>query len=882
MSRRDWALFTVVLAVGIALRLYALGARSFWFDEGVQILLSKWVAPAFHLMDPDYSNDPPLYPILVHFWYGLVRLVAGVEPGAQTSDALLRLMPCVFGVIGVALTFFVARATVGDTAPALFGAFLFAISPFQIYYAQDLRAYTLHVVLCLAAVLFLLKSLEENRPWHWIGLTVCLVLAIYNQFFAVWIIAALNLYFLTTIKTHRRLLGRWILCNIAIIVLAIPGLKLAFFIGGVFERAQEQWYPSPTLRIALITFKDFFAGYTPNHHLYKVVFVLCLMLLTLGLFALRKKPKAFLLLCILAFMPIIANVIYWRMKQFPYYTHRLMIVSAVPCYILVAQGIWALGRRICIVATCAVLTGLMAPTIADHYQQHMHRSWDHVIGALYKVQNREAAHYMANRLARGDFVGHRTQHTLIPFRHYLRADQNTLCFTGKDRLDLTRGYPHLPIYEHWQNVPFRLDSVAPKAKRLWLVQSYWQPFAVDVYSRKMIAWLDSQCLREEQKPFDGLTVHLYNTDPALRAKTKTNRVVDTGDGTVLHYLFPHDGRPTESVKGDLSACRDTSSDPQTIYEVRFDLAVADESGAVIQGNQFSTRFMDANGDGTLDALRLDGDKVQENDAIRIGGVDYSVLDLDGAAPKAVLASFPLYASGGFNYRFVLKNASPQARTIECKIYESAEVIEPLSFNSSNTEVDVWLPSAQYNPGPPPSAFNTFAIVAFMNEQTPGGEAIYRDVRLPAGEYAVFARIFSEMQPTNASCANARFTASLPDGAVQPIGTLEPNDPAGSRGWGWRRVGEVNSSGEPFRLTVAAYNDDQLPVAYFNLDRMLFVRAECSFETERFEVKLEPFEEKQFTFSADMGEYVQKRIDIETFDPAINQFRSIWFYVRQKN
>ena len=108
--------------------------------------------------------------------------------------------------------------------------------------------------------------------------------------------------------------------------------------------------------------------------------------------------------------------------------------------------------------------------------------------------------------------------------------------------------------------------------------------------------------------------------------------------------------------------------------------------------------------------------------------------------------------------------------------------------------------------------------------------------------------------------------------------LAGNDPAKPAGWVWQQVGVLVSSGELLRLTAAAYNDDGLPEAFLNLDRVLFARIGEPFEVERFEVKLEPGEERAFTMSARMGDHARKRIEIEVYDPAIRQYRTIWFNV----
>ena len=88
------------------------------------------------------------------------------------------------------------------------------------------------------------------------------------------------------------------------------------------------------------------------------------------------------------------------------------------------------------------------------------------------------------------------------------------------------------------------------------------------------------------------------------------------------------------------------------------------------------------------------------------------------------------------------------------------------------------------------------------------------------------------------------------------------------------------------MVVAAYNDDNVPKAYFDLGRVMFVRAEehtssSPVETERFDVTLLPFEEKTYTVAASLGEYQSKRIDIELFDKESKEFRNIFFHVSRE-
>jgi hypothetical protein len=330
-----------------------------------------------------------------------------------------------------------------------------------------------------------------------------------------------------------------------------------------------------------------------------------------------------------------------------------------------------------------------------------------------------------------------------------------------------------------------------------------------------------------------------------------------------------------------------------LYGVQFDLAVAHDGELFIRGQRLSAGFLDEDGDGKRETLSLTdvGGLLQEEGTTAIESVDYSLLAMDGDGERAVLASFPLRTSNDFTYRFIVRNATDVARTVRWSVHESAHVIEPLSFDRSDPESDVWRPSLQYNFRPPPRHFNKFAMVARLTDKSPGGDAIHDDVRLDAGHYAVLARILEEAQPINRSRINLRFTvipsaSSGQESDGRLIGTLRGNNPSGKSGWTWRRVGDFRCDGEPFRLVVAAYNDDNVPKAYFDLGRVMFVRAEehtssSPVETERFDVTLLPFEEKTYTVAASLGEYQSKRIDIELFDKESKESRNIFFHVSRE-
>jgi len=853
---RPWAWLLAIVVLGAALRLYGLGQWSFWYDEAAQVHLTQYVSDPAKLLDLDYSADPPLFPFLVGLWYGAVRALPGVEAGTRLCDTLLRLMPCAFGVLGIVLTFLFGRVVLKRDAPALIGAFLFAVSPFQIHYAQDLRAYSLHVVLALLATLLAVRALEQNRLWQWAALAIVTILGIYNNTFTVWIVMALSVYFVATFRRHWRLVGQWTAWNLAVIVLCLPTLRHTARVSAVFEQGTLAWYPYPTVRTGLITVKDFFAGYAPNPHIYWLLFVAAGILIVIGLAALRRRPSALLLLFLLAAFPIAVNVAYANMRSFPYYTHRLLIASAVPCYLLAAVGMHRLRPRALTAGALLAVSALTVPCLIDYYAQRMHPSWHHIIGVIPKVDNRGAAAYVAARLEDGDFVGHRTHLTALPFYCYLdAAEQAPVQFRDQDRYEMGLGFPHKPVLDRWRLRAEGIETVAGRAQRMWLVASSWQPYTFDLNSWLLRTWLDAHAVCVERVPFDGLTLHLYRLDPELQLATRTNRVVDRGLTVAEFEEFPD--TPAGRTAADASAglLRQSLSPSAValpaVSDLRFELAPT-----VPQTGPSGT------------------------------GVDWSLLTEGAEARPVQAAAFPQQAAGAFAYRFVLTNTSDVPRAFQGRVFESADVIEAVSFHRADGMSDHWFPSVQQIGAVPGDYyFGTSSMVGVVTAETPSTEAVYRDLLLPDGDYDVFFRFFGEVDPVGKWAADGTVTATGRDGAERPVGIVPGNVPDGEHGWTWRRAGECHSDGGPLRLTVRASKREDIELAHFVFERIVLAPVAWGLDPaamtrDQFEVSLGPGEARAFAFSSALDGLPSKRIDVRVLDPLSNEFRRLWFYVER--
>ncbi|MBI5878672.1 MAG: glycosyltransferase family 39 protein [Chloroflexi bacterium] len=138
----------LILLAAFGARAFGLGAQSLWYDEAVSLFLAR--QPVADLIAHTAGDiHPPLYYLLLHYWLAW----AGASEFAAAFFSLF------FGVLMVAIGFRLARDWFGAPTAAL-AAFLLAISSFQLWYAQEIRMYT------LAGSLVLLSLWLVERIWR--------------------------------------------------------------------------------------------------------------------------------------------------------------------------------------------------------------------------------------------------------------------------------------------------------------------------------------------------------------------------------------------------------------------------------------------------------------------------------------------------------------------------------------------------------------------------------------------------------------------------------------------------------------------------------------------------------------------------------------------
>lgn len=225
--------------VAFALRVYRLDAQSLWSDEGLSVYRARLtlgenvsniivVPPNV----PTQDTNPPLYFVLL----SAVRAVAG------ESEYALRFLSVVAGTLLVALMWTAGRRWVSAQV-GWWAAILTALSPFLVWYSQELRMYSLEALLSVASIYWLRRALDRSgsarrAPWLiWAALTAAMV---YTHFTAFFVLAFEGLLIVTSLARARR---RVAVLGLTVLLLLVAPIGLY-----ALSRAQASLSPAEGFR----------------------------------------------------------------------------------------------------------------------------------------------------------------------------------------------------------------------------------------------------------------------------------------------------------------------------------------------------------------------------------------------------------------------------------------------------------------------------------------------------------------------------------------------------------------------------------------------------------------------------------------------------------
>jgi mannosyltransferase len=179
----------IILFIGLLLRLVIIN-QSLWLDEAVQVVLSqKDVSSIWFDRQADFH--PPLSYLMYHYWlqYG-------------SSEVWLRIIPITFGVLTIFGLYLLARRLWNENI-ALLASFFLSISPFHIYYSQEVRMYTMLSCFAMFSWYFLERLIRTKQALSIVGYLVITSLLLYTHYMGFFILLSQVIYLLWIKKTKK-------------------------------------------------------------------------------------------------------------------------------------------------------------------------------------------------------------------------------------------------------------------------------------------------------------------------------------------------------------------------------------------------------------------------------------------------------------------------------------------------------------------------------------------------------------------------------------------------------------------------------------------------------------------------------------------------------
>lgn len=505
-------ILAVILCVAALLRFYHFGHNDFWYDEAWNLTNGRVLTASSFAT---FQTGPILFFFITHILFLL-----------KSSELVLRMIPLIFGLVSIPALYLLA-STLFNQRVGLISAFLIAISPIQIYYSQEYSSYSLIVFFSIMLVYFFIKMLRENTLFYRVGFIAFASFSLYTHYSALFLLFSLNAAFFLCFRCRGVAIRQWLIVQGIIFLLFIPHLSWSIdharriMVSDVFF-----WVPELNFQTFIHTFAVFTLGYNADHFLYNIALLLFFPLFFKGVIKNQKedfKGGTYLLLLWLFAPHIIILAVSILFKGTTHYLYRSFIYISPAYYILVANGLNKITKRIVIIFVLLAFILLSAISLNNYFSDKFPLPvFPYRPSIFEKKENKAAARYIKERYYPGDIVLHTCRATFTPFLYYHNNElSEKWIFTDKDMdwkywRKFLYAFPLTGIQQKWFDSVFQygLPSLPGEYKRLWLVTAGWG--LTDELQLDIKDWMDKQFTLLDSKPFRGLNVYLYDCSMSAR------------------------------------------------------------------------------------------------------------------------------------------------------------------------------------------------------------------------------------------------------------------------------------------------------------------------------------------------------------------------------
>lgn len=496
--RTTWILSGILIA-GLLFRLHKLGARSIWFDEAAINVAERYLAafgPALEAWSKSRGLTFPYFALLSG-WHKM----AG-------NEFILRLPSVLFGTAAI-LMMFAAGEFLFNRKTGLTAAFLLAISPFHIYYSQEVSPYSLVVLLSLTSLYLFTRYLKE-RSLRFLPLAAAVsIMAIYIHLSYILIFFAETLFILSCCRKESRLVRNWLIVDAAIFLSLIP-MMLAVgprLVEITARSAGLGWLKLDISWINLLyTLKNFSIGYNAVPVMYMPAVLLFFGLCALAWIKSKFRENIILLsACLLS--PVLA--VYAVSHYAVCYVDRYFI-AGLPFYLLItAAGIMQIRKFRGIIYIAVVVFSLAA--LRNYYADYLPGEFIEHIGIESHKDFRGAAGYVISKMESNDGIFHTCENTTLPFTYYFEKS-SVFNIANNLILRINEGNDQLQVDKYSLEVnqsALPADINLKNCRRFWVIVSDWSSLEETQPEAGIVRYLKDRFSPADYRQYQGITVYLF-------------------------------------------------------------------------------------------------------------------------------------------------------------------------------------------------------------------------------------------------------------------------------------------------------------------------------------------------------------------------------------
>lgn len=354
--------------VAVAVRVWHLGAPSYWLDEAFTIRVARGSLDGLLTRIDATESTPPLYYLVVHVW--------GSSFGF--GDVAIRSLSVVAGLGTVAFAAAAAQRACGRRI-ALVTAALLAVNPYLVWYSREARAYALFTCLAALTLWLFVRAMQMPRPAAFAAWAAAAAATMATHYFGAFLLVPLGCMAVVHLRgTARRAAAWWFAGALAAGAALVP--LAASQADGRTDWIGDVSMPQRVLDLGT----HLLLGYhLPSSAPPGAATVAALAVaLVAGAAALhrwgaaaerRTAGAALGLIAAMVAMPIAASLL-----GHDVFAPRNVVLVALPLAIATACALGAarLPRHVTLVATVLVCTALLGATVRDLRAPPMNRtSW---------------------------------------------------------------------------------------------------------------------------------------------------------------------------------------------------------------------------------------------------------------------------------------------------------------------------------------------------------------------------------------------------------------------------------------------------------------------------------------------------------------------------